>query len=170
GDIRVLLAGEDVTAALQDPGVGQIASTIAIIPELRAPLVARQRDYGRDGGVVMEGRDIQTVVFPDADIKIFLIASAEERAYRRWKELAERGEFVDLPEVLDEVKARDARDAEREASPLRAAPDAITIDTDGRTVAEVVDCIVRIIRTWRQQPDLRGQALARAAECAEGTR
>ncbi|MHB9024538.1 MAG: (d)CMP kinase [Armatimonadota bacterium] len=170
GDVRVLLAEEDVTEALQSPGVGQIASALAIIPELREPLVAKQRDYGREGGVIMEGRDIQTVVFPDADIKIFLTASAEERAQRRWKELQDRGEPVDRARVLDEVRERDARDAERAISPLRAADDAIIVDTDGRAVSDVVACIVRVIRAWQRQPDLHGQDLARAAGCAEGTR
>ena len=101
GRERVFLAGEEVTEALQQPAVAQMASAIAVIPELRAQLVAKQQAYGQRGGVVMEGRDIQTVVFPDADIKIFLFATPEERARRRWKELLAQGEAITYATVLD---------------------------------------------------------------------
>jgi cytidylate kinase len=111
----------------------------------------------------MEGRDIQTVVFPDAEIKVFLTASDEERARRRWKELLARGQAVDFVDVLAEVRDRDTRDVGREASPLRAAANAICIDTDGRTISEVVDSLLHIIETWRKHPDLRGERLASAA-------
>jgi cytidylate kinase len=163
--VHVVVDGEDVTAALRDPAVGQIASVVATIPELRAHLVAKQQAYGERGGVIMEGRDIQTVVFPDADIKIFLLASDEERARRRWRELVEQGERIDFSTVLHEVRERDQRDTEREASPLLAAPDAVIVDTDGRTVDEVVTCVHRLVDTWRQHPTLHGDALARTAGC-----
>ena len=170
GNVRTLLDGEEVTAALNAPAIGQVASIIATIPELRAHLVARQQEYGRQGGIVMEGRDIQTVVFPDAEIKVFLTASAEERARRRWKELAAAGTPVGYQQVLDEVRARDERDADREASPLRAAPDAIALDTDGKNIDQVVDVLLQLIETWRAHPDLRGSALDGMAKRMRNTR
>jgi len=168
GTVRVLLDGEDVTEALRQPGVDQIASAIATIPALREQVVAKLREYGRENGIVMEGRDIQTVVFPGAEIKLFLTASPEERARRRWRELTAKGESLNYREVLADVRARDRRDEEREASPLRAAPDAICIDTDAMTIDQVVECILRIIDAWRHAPKLRGDELARAAGCGEG--
>jgi len=168
GAMRIAVNGEDVTDALRQPGVDQIASAIATIPELRAHIVAKLREYGRQGGIVMEGRDIQTVVFPDAEIKIFLTASAEERARRRWRELTTKGESMQYSAVLADVRARDRRDEEREASPLRAASDAVCVDTDTMIIDQVVDCILRIIDAWRSDPSLRGRALAAAAGCGEG--
>ena len=143
--VRAWMDGVEVTDALRQPGVEQIASIIATIPELRARLVRKQQEYGRRGGIIMEGRDIQTVVFPDAEFKIFLTASAEERARRRWKELHARDERLTYAEVLAEVEARDRRDEERAASPLRAAPDAIIVNTDGLTIAQVVERVLCII-------------------------
>jgi len=169
GVVRSFLDSEDVTEALQQPAVAQVASAIATIPELRAELVAKQRAYGRQGGVVMEGRDIQTVVFPDADIKIFLTASAEERARRRWKELIALGEPTEYSTVLAEVRERDTRDETRAASPLRAAPDAIPINTDGLSIEQVVACVLKIITSWRNDPALKGELLARAAKCEQGS-
>lgn len=169
GVVHTVLDGQDVTTALRAPEVGAMASTVATIPELRAHLVAKLREYGQHGGIVMEGRDIQTVVFPDADIKIFLTASEEERARRRWKELTVRGEQVDFAAVLDEVRERDRRDAERDASPLRAASDAILVNTDHRTIEQVVDCLVHLVDTWRAHPELRGAQLADADRSAGGT-
>ncbi|HEY3377371.1 MAG TPA: (d)CMP kinase, partial [Armatimonadota bacterium] len=151
GVVHTLVDGEDVTTALREPAIGELASSVATIPALRAQLVAKQQEYGRQGGVIMEGRDIQTVVFPNADLKIFLTASAAERARRRCDELQARGESIAYQTVLDEVETRDRRDAEREASPLRAADDAILVDTDGRTVDQVVEVLVELIRTWRAQ-------------------
>jgi len=165
GAMRVALDGEDVTEALRQPGVDQVASAIATISALREHVVAKLREYGRTGGIVMEGRDIQTVVFPAAEIKIFLTASAEERARRRWKELTVRGESIGYSEVLTEARARDLRDEQREASPLRAAPGAIRVDTDEMTIEQVVECISKIIDAWRGAPELRGDELARAAGC-----
>lgn len=163
GAIHTFINGEDVTAAIREPEVGARASDVATIPALRAELVAKQQAYGRQGGIIMEGRDIQTVVFPDADIKVFLNASAEERAQRRWKELVNNGDNVEFADVLAEVQARDKQDVEREASPLRAADDAICLDTDRRTIEQVVTCLVQLIETWKAHPELHGQALARAA-------
>ncbi len=168
GSPRTFIGDEEVTGALQQPAVGQVASAIATIPELRTQLVAKQQAYGKHGGVVMEGRDIQTVVFPNADIKIFLTASQEERARRRWKELVALGEAVTYATVLAEVRSRDARDETRAASPLCAAEDAITLDTDGLTIEQVVSCVLTIIHTWQKDPALQGESLARAAKCAPG--
>lgn len=167
GQVHSFLDGEEVTDALRQPAVAQLASTIAVIPELRAQLVAKQQAYGREGGVVMEGRDIQTVVFPHADIKIFLNASQEERARRRWKELIALGEVIDYATVLAEVCDRDARDETRDASPLRAAPDALLLDTEGKTIDEVVHCVVTLLQTWQNNPSLQGESLARAAKWSQ---
>ena len=168
GVVHTLVHGEDVTEALRDPEVGEIASAIAKLPELRASLVAKQQAYGREGGIVMEGRDIQTVVFPDADIKVFLTASEKERARRRWNELITRGETIDFSDVLAEVCARDRADSQRAASPLRAASDAIYINTDGLTVTQVTDALVRLIDTWCEHPHSRGPARDRATREREG--
>lgn len=165
GMVHSHLHDEDVTDALRRPDVGQIASTIAVIPEVRAHLVAKQQAYGANGGIVMEGRDIQTVVFPDADLKFFIIASAEERARRRWKELRATGHPDTFDSVLAEVLDRDRRDAERAASPLRAADDAIVVETDGMSVSQVADCLIRIIDAWRAMPAAPRDALLAQADC-----
>ncbi len=144
GTVRAWLDEDDVTDALRDPSVEQMASKIAIIPDMRAHLVRKLREYGRDGGLVMEGRDIQTVVFPDAEVKVYLTASDEERARRRWEELRAGGEAVSFASVLAEVKTRDARDSGRDAAPLRAAPDAVCINTDGRAITQVVDAVLAL--------------------------
>jgi cytidylate kinase len=168
GRVRTWVDEEDVSAAITTPEVSQRASQVAVIPAVRAHLVARQQAYGRDGGIVMEGRDIQTVVFPDAEIKVFLTASPEERAARRWRELSATGEAADRDAVLAAVIDRDRRDAERDVAPMRAASDAVLVDTDGCTIDEVVACLLRLIDAWRAQPALRGAALAAAAGCGRG--
>ncbi len=153
---RTFLDGEDVTHALRRQQIADAASLVATLPTVRQALVDKLRSYGADGGIVMEGRDIQTVVFPDADLKIYLHAGAEERARRRGQEQAERGEHADFQQVLDEVIARDMRDSGREHSPLKAAHEAIIVDTDGRTIDEVVECLIQLIDTWRSRSMLRG--------------
>ncbi|MBB6053438.1 (d)CMP kinase [Armatimonas rosea] len=135
---KVLLAGEDVTRAIRTPEVSQLASKVAAVPGVRAALVRLQQALGAGGGVVMEGRDIGTVVFPHAELKVFLTASPEERARRRFAELEARGEIIDFETVLAEQRERDERDQTRETSPLKAAADAITLLTDGRTIEEIV--------------------------------
>lgn len=135
---RVLLGGEDVTRAIRTPEVSQLASKVAAVPGVRAALVRLQQTLGAGGGVVMEGRDIGTVVFPHAELKVFLTASPEERARRRFAELEARGEIIDFETVLAEQRERDERDQTRETSPLKAAADAITLLTDGRTIEEIV--------------------------------
>lgn len=130
--------GRDLTAAIRSADAGQWASRVSALPEVRQRLVAMQRALGAEGGVVMEGRDIGTVVFPDAAVKIFLTASAAERARRRCEELAARGIRVDPATVEREIAERDARDRGREHAPLRPAADAVVVDTTDRTVEEVI--------------------------------
>ena len=129
--------GEDLTARIRTPEVAQGASKVSVVPAVRRVLVQKQQELGRAGGVVMDGRDIGTVVFPDAEVKLFVDASAEERARRRWAEDRERGLPSDLPATVREIRERDHRDTTREDSPLRRAPGAIGIDTTGLSIDEV---------------------------------
>jgi CMP/dCMP kinase len=143
---KVTLDSEDVTAAIRTPEVSQAASRIAVIPDVRRVLVAEQRRAGAAGGVVMEGRDIGSVVFPDADLKIYLSASAEVRARRRWCEHQAKGEDVDLARTLEEVVERDRRDRGRAASPLIRAEDAVLVDSsamESEEVARLVELLAR---------------------------
>jgi CMP/dCMP kinase len=143
---RVLLDGEEVTAAIRTPEVAQAASKIAVIAGVRQVLVAEQRRAGARGGVVMEGRDIGSVVFPDADLKIFLSASPEVRAERRWLEHRQKGDRIDLQHTLEEVIERDRRDREREASPLVRAADAVFVDSTAMDSEEVARLIAMLAR------------------------
>jgi len=138
---RIRLDGEDVTADIRRPEVSERASQIAARPEVRGELVAQQRRMSRTGDYVAEGRDIGTVVAPQAELKVFLTASEGERARRRAEQLG-----VEVEEVLREQAQRDARDATREHSPLQAAGDALRIETDGLSVQEVAQKIVRLAR------------------------
>ena len=146
GKLRVLLDGEDVTDAIRAPEVSHAASVAAVVPGVRHPMVAEQRRAGERGGVVMEGRDIGSVVFPHADLKIFLDASAEVRAARRQRELEEKGEPLDFEKVLDDVDVRDRRDREREMSPLVRASDAVTVDNTAMDAEETARVIVLLVR------------------------
>mgnify|MGYP000291884544 CR=1 FL=1 len=141
---RVLLAGEDVTEALQSPAVSEAASLVSAHPEVRQALVVLQRRLAGDGRVVVEGRDIGTVVFPDAEVKVFLTASPEERARRRYRELRAKGIEVAYEDLRAAEEARDERDRRRPHSPLRAAPDAVVIDTTERELEEVVEAVLRL--------------------------
>ena len=124
---------------LRTAAVAQAASKVAAIPEVRSALVDFQRKFAaRAGGAVLDGRDIGTVICPDADVKLFVTASAEVRAQRRYQELADRGENTDFDTVLEDVKARDARDSERAVAPLVAADDAIAIDTSGMSIKDAI--------------------------------
>jgi len=147
GEQRVLLSGEDVTDELAAEQIGQGASRVSAEPEVRAALLEVQRRSGQRGGVVAEGRDVGTVVFPDAEAKFFLTASTEVRARRRHRELVERGQPADLASVEREVVERDRRDTERAVSPLRCADDAVTIDSSALTIEEVVALIVDRVRS-----------------------
>ena len=128
---HMFLNGEDVTAEIRRNEVSACASKAASIPAVRGFLLEMQRRIAQENSVIMDGRDIGTVVLPQADLKIFLTAAPEERAQRRWKELLERGQRVELDQVLAEVMERDRRDSERETSPLRRAEDAVLADTTG---------------------------------------
>ncbi len=143
---KVLLCGEDVTTLIRDPEVSRQVSRVAELPHVRATLVRLQREVAAGGGVVMEGRDIGTVVFPDAAVKVFLSASLEERTSRRAKELAERGDEVDSFVLQEELRCRDAVDSSRSFAPLRAASDAVLVDTTKLTFDEQVSAIVDLVR------------------------
>lgn len=146
GDGRHLFVDdEDAEAAIRTPQVGNLSSPVSAIPQVREHLVAAQRDMARHEPVVMEGRDIGTVVFPSALLKVFLTASAEERARRRYDELVVRGEDVSFEQVLADMRARDERDRNRPIAPLRIADDAIEIDTDPLTINEVVDRVLELL-------------------------
>ena len=143
---RIYLDGEDVTDLLARPDLDELSSQLALNGRVRQRLVEIQRRIAAHGDVVMEGRDIGTVVLPDAELKIFLWATDEERARRR---LAEHGgEFAD---VLAAIRRRDERDSTRPDSPLRAAPDAVVVDTTGRTPEEVLDSVLRLVAERRAQ-------------------
>jgi cytidylate kinase len=141
--VRVVLDGEDVSDAIRAADMGMGASRVSAIGGVRQALFDLQRLAGENGGVVLEGRDIGTVVFPDAEVKFFLTASAEVRARRRYDELVARGERVDYDKTLEEVKTRDQKDTMRPIAPLRQAEDAVLIDSSGRTIDEVVDEMAR---------------------------
>ena len=131
GSSRILLNGEDVSEAIRAPRMSQAASRVSAAPGVRRALVAKQRAMGAESSVVMEGRDIGTVVFPDADLKFFLEADLEVRTMRRWQDLQRVGTRLDAGTVRGEIVQRDARDSGREVSPLRPAADALHIDTTG---------------------------------------
>jgi len=146
GELRVIVNGVDATDELRMETAGAAASAIAAIPEVRSALKERQRDFRRPPGLVADGRDMGTVIFPDAGVKVFLTASAEERAERRYKQLKEKGVSVTLGGLLREILARDARDAQRAVAPLRPAEDAVRIDSTGLGIAEVVRRVLECVR------------------------
>jgi cytidylate kinase len=142
----VAIDGHDVTRAIRTPEIDRAAAAVARLPRVRGVLVARQRAEAQSGGVVMEGRDIGTVVFPDADVKIYLDASAEERARRRAADPAHTGGTAGQAAVAEAIEARDRSDTTRAASPLTLAPDAVRIDTTALSIQEVVDRVMEIVR------------------------
>jgi cytidylate kinase len=142
----VSIDGHDVTTAIRTPEIDKAAAAVARLPAVRAALVARQRAVGREGGVVMEGRDIGTVVFPNADVKIYLDASAEERARRRANDPAHTGSQSGQAAVAAAIQARDASDTTRAASPLTLAADAVRIDTTGMPIDEVVEQVLELVK------------------------
>jgi cytidylate kinase len=146
GATQVWLDGEDVTREIRRPEVTEAASRVSTVPEVRHAMVRQQRLWGAEGGVVMEGRDIGSVVFPEADVKLFLDASQEERARRRVVELTTQGMAVSAETVVRQMAQRDARDTEREASPLVRAPDALLLLTDGLSADEVVERVLERCR------------------------
>ncbi|MDQ3919996.1 MAG: (d)CMP kinase [Acidobacteriota bacterium] len=143
--LRVILDGRDVSAEIRGEGVGGAASVVSTIPEVRREMVRRQREMGRAGGVVLDGRDIGTVVFPSADVKFFLTAAAEERARRRFEEEQAKAREQSFEETLADINERDRRDSTRDDSPLRAAPDAVRIDTTELSADEVLARMLQVV-------------------------
>lgn len=141
---EVLLKGVVVTLRLRDEAVGNGASRIAVYPKLRAALLGRQRDFRQEPGLVADGRDMGTVVFPDAALKIYLAASVEARAGRRTKQLMDNGIFANMSSLLQDLRERDLRDTTRAAAPLVKAEDAVTIDSSDLSIAEVVDRVLTL--------------------------
>jgi cytidylate kinase len=144
-DTRVLLSGRDVTLDLRSETTGNAASRVAAIPEVRDALLGRQRAFRQSPGLVADGRDMGTVIFPDAQVKIFLTASARERARRRYKQLLEKGIDANIDRLYSEISERDRRDQERAVAPLKPAPDARLIDTTAMTIEEVVTQVLGIV-------------------------
>ena len=142
----VLLNGENVNPYLRTEEVSRMASKSSAVPEVRAHLLALQRNLASTYNVVMDGRDIGTVILPDAQVKIFLTASPETRAKRRYEELIQKGQEADYQEVLTEIINRDARDMNRETAPLKQAEDAFLVDSSDMTLAEVEETICKIVR------------------------
>lgn len=139
--------GENVHKLIRTEEVSQASSRVSAYPSVRALLLGLQRELGKDGGIVLEGRDIGTVVFPDAEAKIFLTASIEARAKRRTMELAAKGTAVDLDRVMAEMAQRDKQDSERAISPLKQAPDAVLVDTSSMSIESVLDHLESIVRS-----------------------
>ncbi len=143
---HMILNGKDVTGEIRTPEMSKYASGVSAQKCVRDFLLDMQRKFARKHNVVMDGRDIGTVVLPNAQVKIFLTASAEERARRRFAELSEKGEKVSLEKVLQDMIARDKQDTERAIAPLKAAPDAVRLDTSGNTIEQSIDQILTIVR------------------------
>ncbi len=139
---RILLEGDDVTGEIRTEAVGMNASLVAAFPQVRLALLERQREFDRPPGLVADGRDMGTVVFPQAPVKIFLTASAEERAERRVKQLQEAGQVADYEETLRDIRARDERDSSRAASPLIPADDALMLDSTLLSIDQVLDAVL----------------------------
>jgi cytidylate kinase len=143
---RIALNGEDVTEAIRAPDVSNGASKIAVIPGVRRAMVAKQRAIGERASVVMEGRDIGTVVFPEADVKVFLDANPVERVRRRYEEMKAKGQIVSSEQLAIEMRERDRRDSTRTDAPLSQAPDAVYVDSTGLAIEEVEEAILKIVR------------------------
>ena len=146
GEQVVLLNGENVNAYLRTEAVGNMASVSSVVPEVRKKLVELQQKLARETDVVMDGRDIGTVVLPDADVKVYLTASVETRAKRRFLELQEKGEPADLAKIAADIADRDYRDMHRDISPLRQAEDATLVDSSDMTIDQVVERILELCR------------------------
>ena len=147
---RVFVDGTEVTDAIRTPEVTAIVSRVAAIGAVREAMVDQQRRMGEAGGVLMDGRDIGTVVFPNAQLKIFLTASVEERARRRYAEMVAKGQQVDLQQLQADIAERDKQDSERPISPLRQAEDALLLDTSDMGISEVTDRILQLVQERAQ--------------------
>jgi cytidylate kinase len=145
-ELAVKLNGEDITSQLGLESTGNAASIIAVLPEVRSTLLQKQKDFKKMPGLVADGRDMGTVVFPDAEIKVFLTASAAERAQRRYKQLIEKGIDANLTLLTNEIEERDRRDTERKTAPLSMASDALYIDSSNMTIDEVIEEVLNLIR------------------------
>ena len=143
--VRAILDGQDVTGDIRNEDTGALASRVAVLPAVRTALTGRQRRFRQPPGLVADGRDMGTVIFPDARLKIFLTASAQIRAERRYKQLKEKGESVNLTRLFREIKARDLRDQSRSVAPLRPAEDAVIIDSTDLDIDEVFNKVVSLI-------------------------
>ena len=146
GAQKVLLNGADVTGNLRTEQVGNMASSTSVYPAVRVKLVALQQKLAKTADVIMDGRDIGTCVLPDAQVKIYLTASVETRAKRRYDELVEKGEHADLAKIAEDIKERDYRDMHREMSPLRQADDAVLVDSSDMSIEQVVSAILGIVK------------------------
>ena len=144
--VRVILEGDDVTDTIRTEEVGSLASQVAALPAVRAALLQRQRDFREAPGVIADGRDMGTVVFIDATVKIFLTASAEERGRRRYEQLRQKGFNASLPALIEDIRARDERDSTRAVAPLRPAEDALLIDSTSRSIDEVCELVMNQVR------------------------
>lgn len=142
GSARTVLEGEEVTDLIRTEEIGLLASEIAAIGPVRTAMLSRQRAFQRAPGLVADGRDMGTVVFPNAELKIYLTASAEERADRRYKQLKSKGQAVSLPDLVADIRIRDRRDSERTVSPLRPAPDAVVLDTTELSIDAVLQIVL----------------------------
>jgi len=151
GTEKVLLDGEDVSEAIRTPEISLLSSKVSAQPVVRSAMVRLQRQMGENGGVVLEGRDIGTVVFPAAEVKFFLAATARERGRRRYLELKEKGLDVDLERTIAEVEARDAADCGRQHAPLRQAEDAVLIDTTRLNIDQVLERMLRVVAERQSQ-------------------
>jgi cytidylate kinase len=145
---RIFLKNQDVTDAIREEAIGVRASEVAKVPEVRAALLARQRAFRQAPGLVADGRDMGTIVFPDAILKVFLTASVAVRAQRRYKQLIDKGNSANLAALSRDLEERDQRDAAREVAPLRPAADAVLVDSSDLTVDQVVD---RVLQQYRER-------------------
>jgi CMP/dCMP kinase len=145
-DSRIAIDDTEVTREIRTPAIDRAAASVARLPKVRSVLVRQQRELGAGGGIVMEGRDIGTVVFPDADVKIYLDASPEERARRRANDPAHAGQPAAVSDVAKMLTERDRSDSTRTASPLYASPDAVIVDTTGKGIEDVVEEVMEVVR------------------------
>lgn len=143
--VKTLLDGQDVSQAIRTEQAGMNASQVASLPKVRSALLQRQRDFSKEKGLIADGRDMGTVVFPNAQVKIFLDASAEERANRRYKQLQQKGINADYEEILSEIQARDFRDRNRDVAPLKPAENAFLLDSSALSISEVFEKALQCI-------------------------
>lgn len=153
GNSKIILEGEDVTYSIRTEEVGSVASKVASLPRVREALLRRQRAFREAPGLVADGRDMGTVVFPHADAKIFLTASAEQRAQRRYKQLKDKGHDVNIARLLADIQARDERDANRTVAPLVPADDALMLDSTHLNVEQVLEKVMEFVNTKLQAKD-----------------